>query len=191
MKYKCKYLFLILIISLVSASLACKLPFNSQPADLQPELVPVTTEAAEELREEIEEAAKAFLAGKSFTLTINEAQATSMVNLELSSIGEPGVSNLQIFLRDGQIKVVGDLSQSGLSLPVSIAMRVYADQGSIAYEIVEAKAGPFDLPDSITQELKSQLDQIILAQLNPGSSDFVIESITITDGIMTILGHAR
>ena len=114
-----------------------------------------------------------------------------MANLELSSMGEPGVSNLQIYLRDGQIKVSGDVSQNGIVLPVSIAVLAYAEKGSLAYEILEAKAGPFTLPDTITQELKTQLDQIILAQLNPAPSDIIIESITITNGVMTITGNTR
>lgn len=191
MNIKRKYTFLLVMTSLLVASLACNLPGIKRPENITPEPLPVTTEAAEQLQEDIEEAAEALLEGKPFSLSITEAQATSMANQELQSMGESGVQNLQIYLRDGQIQVFGDVNRDGLVLPVSFAARVYAAQGSLAYEIVDASIGPFPIPQGLIDDLEAQLDRIILAQLSPTTSNVVIETINIQNGVMTITGHAR
>ena len=186
-----KYQLLLVLAILITASLACNLPGARRPKDTQPEPIAVTTEAAGQLEDNVEDAAGAVLGGAPFTLTIDEAQATSAVSLRLQSIQEPSVKDLQIYLRDGQIQVFGDVERDGLSLPVSFAARVIASQGSLAYEILDARVGPFPLPESFVDELEAQLDQFILNQLSPNMRDIVIEDITIAGGVMTITGHAR
>ena len=182
-----KTFLLLIMITLLAASLACNLPGVKRP---DPGL-PVTTEAAVELEQNIGEASEDFLNGKPFSLTVDETQATSLANLKLQSIQETRIQNLQIFLRDGQIQITGQASSDGFKLPVSLAVRVSAANGSIAYELLQAKVGPVSLPDSIMQEFEAQLDQIILNQLNPSATNVYIENITIANGVMTITGRAN
>ena len=186
-----KYQLLLILATLIFTSLACNLPGARGPKVTQPEPIAVTTEAASQLEDNVEEAAGAVLGGAPFTLTIDEAQATLAVSLKLQSIQEPSIKDLQIYLRDGQIQVFGDVVRDGLNLPVSFAARVFASQGSLAYEILDARVGPFPLPESFVDELEAQLDQFILNQLSPNMRDIVIEDITIAGGVMTITGHAR
>lgn len=190
-RFSATSLLLLVIATLLAASLACNLPGFRRSPGSQLEPLPVTTEAAGQLEDNIDAAADALLNGQPFTLTVDEAQLTSSVNLKLGSFQEAQVQNLQIYLRDGQVMIFGDAVRDGLNLPFSFAVRVFAANGSVAYEIVEAKIGPFPIPGSIMDELEAQLDQFILDQLGPDASGLVIEEITIANGLMTISGRAR
>ena len=185
-----KYLLIFALTVLITAALACSLPGARRPGQKQPEPLPVTTEEADQLEDNLEEAADAYLSGKPFTLSITETQVTSLVTLKLQSIGEKRLQNLQIYLRDGQIQIIGDALYEGISLPINIAARVSASQGSLALEILEARVGVFNVPESLLDQLQAQLDQIILEQLSPDVSKVVIEDISIANGVMTITGHA-
>jgi hypothetical protein len=181
----------LILAALIAASLACNMPGFRQSPDAQLDPIPVTTQAAGQLEDDIEGAAEDLLNGRPFTLTIHEAQLTSAANLELRALQEAQVQNLQIYLRDGQVKMFGDVIRDGLTLPFSISVRVYALNGNVAYEILDAKVGPIPLPQSILDELEAQLDQFILAQLGSGTAGVVIQQVSIANGVMTISGHAR
>ena len=191
MKTNRVHLLLLVLASLLISSLACNLPGIRRSADIQPEPLPVITEAAAQLEDNIEEAVDAVVSGAPFTLAIDEVQVTSAANLKLQSMPDAPVKNLQIYLRDGQIKVYGDVVRDGVTLPVTFIARVYAAQGSVAYEILDARLGPFPMPESFLDEMEAQVDQFILAQLSPNTSAIVIEHITIAGGVMTVTGHAR
>ena len=186
-----KYLLLIAFTVLITAALACNLPGALRRGQNQLEPIAVTTEEADQLEDNLEEVADAYDSGKPFTLTVTEAQATSLVTLKLQSIGETRLQNLQIYLRDGKIQVFGDALYEGMTLPINVAARVSASHGNLDLEISEAKVGFFDIPESMLDQFQSQLDQIILEQLSPDASDVVIEDISIANGVMTITGHAR
>lgn len=189
MLQKRKYLIILWVSVFIAASLACNLP--GLDSGNQPGSLPVSTQAAGQLEDNLGQAADALLDGKPFSLSITEVQATSIVNLKLQSMQENRLQNLQIYLRDGQIQIVGDATTDGITLPVKFAAEVYASQGSIAYNILDAQVGPFALPDSILDQLEAQLDQLILGQLNPSSSAVFIEEILIANGVITINGRAR
>lgn len=180
---------LLVLATLVAASLSCNLPGFKRPESSQPESPAISVEAADQLENNIEEAAEALIDGQPFTLTIDEAQLTSMANLKLASIQETPVRNLQIFLREGQIQVTGDAEREGITLPFSVTAQVFASQGSVAYQFVDARIGPFPVPEGILNELQAYLDQFILEQVNPNNTNIFIEEITIADGVMTISGH--
>ena len=182
----------LVIILLSSAGLACRISAAGQTGSQRPEPIPVTTEAAVQLEDSIEAAAKASAGGQPFVLQLTEAQLTSTANLELASMQEDRIKNVQIYLRDGQVDMYADLVQSGLTIPSNIKIAVYVyGEGQIGYNILSANMGPFPIPDSIIGQITDQLDQFLLTELNPASTGLIVDDIQIANGVITISAHNR
>lgn len=186
---KNKTLFIMLIISLVMVGLACRLPGGNANSSVT---IPVTTEAVDELEANLEQAAEALQSGEPFTLTITEAQLTSIASMELQAIEGAQIDNLQIYLQDGQIQAYGDVNQDGFTLPVGIGINLSTNaQGQIEYDVVQASIGPFPIPESALSQITDQMDQVIMQQIDPNHSYIFLDQITIANGVMTIIGHAQ
>ena len=131
---KRSFLLVLTIVVLMVASLACNLPLRGRET---PTPIPVNAASVEELATEVASAAAAAASGDSIVLEFTEEQLTSAAALELQSQGEARISDVQVFLRDGIIRITGTANQDGFDLPLSIALRVTADgQGLPRSEIV-------------------------------------------------------
>jgi uncharacterized protein YpmS len=185
---KRSFLLVLTIVVLVAASLACNLPLRGRET---PTPIPVKAASVEELATEVASAAAA-ASGDSIVLEFTEEQLTSAAALELQSQGEARISDVQVFLRDGIIRITGTANQDGFDLPLSIALRVTADgQGLPRSEIVEAKVGPLSLPQSMIDQFTAGFDQLLTTKFAEEAGDVVIDSISIEDGKMTIVAHRR
>ena len=186
---KRSFLLVLTIVVLVTASLACNLPLRGRKT---PTPIPVNPASVEELATQVAAAASAAVSGDSIVLEFTEEQLTSAAALELQSQGETRLSNLQVFLRDGMIRITGTANQDGFDLPLTITLKATADsQGLPHSEIVEAKVGPLSLPQSIMDQFTAGFDQLLTARFAQEAGDVVIDSITIEDGKMTIVAHRR
>lgn len=61
--------------------------------------------------------------------------------------------------------------------------------GQPQINVQAAKIGPLELPDSILEELTSQVDSAFMHNVRPRIKDIFVESILIADGLMTITGR--
>jgi len=99
---------------------------------------------------------------------------------------------VQIYLRDGLVRITGDVEQNNINLPLTIVLKLSVDgSGKPESEIVSASIGPFQIPDSYLDQLTSMMDAIIVTQILPANQKVVIEQITISDGQMFISGYSR
>jgi len=180
------------ILALVISILACNLPGRQNQAT--PESIPVSSQAVEDLATQIAGAAATAVSGGPIVLEMTEQQLTSAAALELQSQGETRVQDVEVRLREGQIIITGRANQDGFSLPFSATLRLTANaQGLPQTEIVKATIGPLPLPESMTSELTSRFNQMVLAEISSigNGSSVLIDSITITDGKITIVAHTR
>jgi uncharacterized protein YpmS len=184
--------FLLLVVTaLLGASLACNLPSRLEQAP-ENTPIPVTTEAVENLQNNVASAAATAQSGQPVTLTVTEAQLTSLVAFEAEKQSEKVFQDPQVLLRDGQVQVLGKVKQSGISLPLKIVLTISADaQGKPHYQVVSANLGPLPLPQAILDQLTAQLDQAMADQLNTASNNVFVEKIDIAGGVMTITGRTR
>jgi uncharacterized protein YpmS len=188
MKVRLPVIFILSI--LVTASLACY--FTGVRQEATPEPVPVTTEAVETLEENAQDAAKAFQDSGEINMEVTEEQLTSLVVFELQKQQDPVLQNPQVYLRDGQVQLRGDVQQGGITAPLEMNMTVSADaDGRPQYEVVSAKVGPFPLPQSILDQMTSQIDAVFASQFGEDVDKIYIEQITIADGRMNIQGRPR
>jgi uncharacterized protein YpmS len=193
MKTERKAYILLVLITLLLTSLSCnftKVMFQS----ISPTETPVTisTESAGTLATEVSSVISNAQTGESIVLEVTEEQLTSAATTELQASGENRIHNLQIHLRDGKMIITGDVSQGGLTLPLSVSLIFTIDtQGRPHSQVVEGSVGPFSLPDSYLTEITSQLDQALINQLNTDANSLVVDSITIADGRMMVLARKQ
>ena len=185
-------------VSLILASLACTF-YTGGPdySDLTP--IPVSTEAAQSLQDGIKKSIEDGLVSGVVTMTITEPQITSYLALRLQSDpslqqenSTPLITDPQVYLRDGQMKIYGKTQQGMFAANIGIIVNVGVDaEGKPKIEIASADFGPFPAPEGINETITAIIEQAYTGSFGPVATGIRIETITITDGIMTIVGQIR
>lgn len=181
-------LLVLAILSLIIASLACN--FRGSVSTPPPTPIPVSTQAVQEMATEVVSAATQVAAGQPVTLEFTEQELTSAATLEMQKQNDYQVQNIQVRLRNGMIQITGDVSQSGLNLPLAISLKVTPDANGVPKAtVVNAKVGPLPLPQNMTSEIEKNFNDTIESQLAAAGNNLRVDSITIADGKMTIQAH--
>ena len=191
MDIKRKPLILFTIFLLLIASLSCNLVNLSTGEEEDVfKYIPASTEEVENLEEGVQSAIATAQNGGPIQLVITEAQLTSLAVMQLQAPEGSRIDDIQVHLRDGQIRISGIVEQNGMDLPMSISLEVFVGPtGQLHSEVITATIGPFPLPESVLNQITAQLDQALSTQFI--ADDLVVDSVTIADGTMIILGHVR
>lgn len=196
MKLK-KYMFPIFLLTLIITSMACTI-FVGGPdySDLAP--IPVSTEAAESLKQEMKQAFEAGAQTGVVTLNITEPQITSVLAFRLLSDPnmqtdkKPIITDPQVYLRDGQMKIYGKSQQGMFTANIGVIVNMGVDElGKPKIEITSADFGPFPVPGGIKEALTAMIEEAYTGAIGPAATGLRIETITIADGIMTITGRIK
>jgi hypothetical protein len=187
----------IFLATLILASLACTM-FVGGPEydDLTP--IPVSTEAAQSLKDGIEKSLQDGLVSGVVTITVTEPQITSYLALRLQSDpnlqqdNKPLITEPQVHLRDGQMKIYGKTQQGVFVANIGIIVNIGADsEGKPKIEIESADFGPFPAPEGINDTITAIIEEAYTGSFGPVATGIRIETITIADGVMTITGRIR
>ena len=172
------------------AGLACNL-FPRVP-EVPQETIPVTTEAVENLKKELQDAAQAAQETGQISVEIDEAELTSLVAFELQDQASLPFNTPQVYLRDGVILVTGFVTQEDVSLPVSIVVGVSLDaQGMPDFVITAAQLGAVPLPEPMVSQFSDEMARAFNESIRPRLGNMIIEDITISDGKMKITGRTN
>lgn len=190
-----KFIFLLLL--LFASSLACTV-FVGGPdySDLEP--IPVSTEAAQSLKDGIKKSFEDGLLTGAVTITITEPQITSYLALRmqtdpnLQQDSQPLFAEPQVYLRDGQMKIYGKTRQGMFAANIGILVNVGVDElGKPKIEIASADFGPFPAPQGINDAITAMIEEAYTGPFGPVATGLRIETITIADGTMIITGRIR
>lgn len=189
--------FYIFLITLILASLACTLDTGGPDySDLDP--IPVSTEAAQSLKDGIQKSFEDGLQTGVVTITITEPQITSLVALRLQSDpnlqqdSKPLITDPQVYLRDGKMKIYGKTQQGIFTANIGIIINISVDEnGKPKVEIESADFGPFPAPEGLNETITAMIDEAFTGSFGPVLTGLRIETITIANGIMTITGRIR
>jgi hypothetical protein len=186
------------LLSLVVTSLACTI-FVGGPdySDLPP--IPVSTEAAESIKEELKRAFEAGLETGVVTINITEPQITSYLAARLQtdpslqqSDKKPLMTDPQVYLRDGQMQIYGKTRQGIFNANIGIIVTVGVDaNGQPLIEITSADFGPFPAPKGLKDAITAMVREAYTGSLGPVATGLRIETISIANGVMTISGRIR
>lgn len=160
--------------------------------DFPDETIPVSAEAVESLRTQIEAAALAGAETGVITLQITEEQLTSYITFRLTGQENPVLTNPQVFLRDGQMQVYGKVERGVFIANTLVTLNVSVDElGEPRIEIATADFGPFPAPEGLKQSLTAIITEAYTGSLGPVATGFRLERIDIANGLMTVTGRIR
>lgn len=154
--------------------------------------IPVSTEAVESLKAQIEAAMLAGAQSGTITLQITEEQITSYIASRLAAQEKPVLQDPQVYLRDGQMQLYGKLERGYFIANVLVALNVGVDeQGQPKIEIASADFGPLPAPEGVRESLTALITEAYTGSLGPVATGFRIESISIANSLMTVTGRIK
>jgi len=177
------------VFALALAVLACTM--NIGGPDYPTPAIPVSTEAVAELQSSMETAVAAAASGQ-ITLTFTEPQLTSYLYYKLQAQSQPLITNPQVYLRDGQLQVYGTASKSYFEATARIILSAGVDeQGQLKIELSSADFGPLPVPNGLKEIITTTIQEAYTGALGPVATGFRLQSVTIADSTMTIVGQTK
>jgi hypothetical protein len=183
---------------LVLTSLACTI-FVGGPdySSLPP--IPVSAEAAESIKAEIQRAIEAAAQTGVITVNLTEPQITSYLAARLQtdpslqqSDKKPLITDPQVYLRDGQMQIYGKTQQGMLTANIGIIVNMGVDvNGQPQIDVVSADFGPFPAPEGLKDAITAMVREAYTGSLGPVATGLRIETISIANGVMTVTGRVR
>jgi hypothetical protein len=196
--HKKQLAFPVLLLMLVLSSLACTI-FVGGPdySSLPP--IPVSSEAAQSIKDELKRAFEAGAQTGVVTINFTEPQLTSYLAERMQtdpslqqSDKKPLITDPQVYLRDGQMQIYGKTQQGIFTANIGIIVKVGVDaDGQPLIEIASADFGPFPAPEGLKSALTAMIKEAYTGSLGPVATGLRIESISIANGIMTISGRIK
>lgn len=128
-----------------------------------------------------------------FSVTITEGQITDFINRKNAENQSAAVSDIQVFLRDGQIQVIGQTeNNSGNATTLQLVATVLvAEDGKLQIKITSAQLGNLPIPTQLLDSLTKSINDALNGQSTTGTERLQIESIVIAEGYMTITGKIK
>ena len=192
------YIFPLFLLSLVLTSLACVV-FVGGPdySNLPP--IPVSAEAAESIKAEIQRAVEAAADTGVITVNLTEPQITSYLAARLQtdpslqqSDKKPLITDPQVYLRDGQMQIYGKTQQGIFTANIGILVNMGVDaNGQPQIDVASADFGPFPAPEGLKEAITAMVKEAYTGSLGPVATGLRIESISIANGVMTVTGRIR
>jgi hypothetical protein len=171
-------------------SLACTI-FVGGPDYPEPP-IPVSTEAATSLKDEIKAAVTAGALTGQVTLIMSEVQLTSYLASRIANDPTPMFTDPQVFLRDGQMRIFGKTQQGYFAANIRLVLTVGPDsKGNPELQLSAADFGPFPSPEGLNKAITAIIEEAYTGALGPVATGFRITAITIKDGLMMIIGNIR
>jgi len=160
--------------------------------------VPVSTEYAQSIQDEVQRAFQAGAQTGTITLNLTEQQLTSYIAEKLQTDprlqrnGQPLLTDPQVYLRDGQMKIYGKSQQGPFAANIGIVINVGVDEnGQPKVEIASADFGPLPAPEGLRDSVAAMIREAYMGSLGPVATGLRIETIQIADGVMTVSGHVK
>ena len=180
----------LVVLALMLATLACMINIGG-PAYPTP-AIPISTEAVGSLDQAIQTAVAAGAGSGEVTLVISETQLTSYLAFKLQQQSSPFITNPQVYLREGQIRIYGTARQGNFQVTVNFILTAGVDeQGQLTIVLTSADFGPLPVPDGLKEAVTAIIKEAYAGSLGPVATGFRLESITVADGRMTIVGRTK
>jgi len=178
------------VCTLALAVLACIVNIGG-PAYPTPAII-VSTEAVGELQSTLEAAVAAGADSGQVTLIITEPQLTSYLAYRLQTQTEPFITNPQVYLRDGQIRLYGTATQGYFQATAGVVLTAGVDeQGQLKIGLTSADFGPLPVPSGLLEVITAAIKEAYTGALGPVATGFRLENITVNNGTMTIVGRTK
>jgi len=181
---------LLFLAALTLSMLACSI-FVGGP-DYPEQTIPVSAEAVQGLKAQVEAVAQAGAQNGEITLQITEEQITSYIAFRMAGQQNPAFHDPQVFLRDEQMQIYGKVERGYFNANVLVVLAVGIDElGQPKIEIASADFGPFPAPEGLKESLTALIAEAYTGSLGPVATGFRLENISIANGLMTVTGRIK
>jgi hypothetical protein len=154
--------------------------------------IPVSTEAAGQLQSNLQTAVATGADSGQVTLVVTEQQVTSYLAAQLQNQAQPLFTDPQVYLRDGQIQIYGTATQGYLQVTIHIVISAGVDaQSQVLIDVSNADFGPMPVPVGLKDTVTSAIQEAYTGAIGPAATGFRLESITVSNGTMTIVGRTK
>lgn len=129
-----------------------------------------------------------------FSLTFTEAELTSAVQSAIAEAeaesGQPlPIEDVTVSVREGAIDVYGQAKIDPLTVNGMISVvPTLSDTGRIELEVIDVQFGAIELGDSMLNEIVESVEHSINQPLQASPSRITLDTITMTDGELTVSG---
>ena len=125
-------------------------------------------------------------------MQITENQLTSYLAFKLDSWTNPLITEPQVILRDSQMKVFGMVQRGIFTANISITAHVSVDKnGQPQFEITQTDLGPLPAPQRLNDAVSAFVSKAFTGSFGPIASGFLLDRISIADGIMAVSGRMK
>jgi hypothetical protein len=177
------------IVVITISSLACQVQVGGPEPPAR--IIPISQEAANSA-EQIWTSSIENSSSNSVAFTLSEDQITSYVAMQLQSNVNSAITEPQIFLDDGTISIFGKAEQGPFTANVHITLQPTTDDnGNLSFEIITADFGPMPVPSDILENFSSIINNVLNGSIIPGGSNFQIQNVFISSGMITIEGNLK
>ncbi|MBM3125592.1 MAG: hypothetical protein FJZ87_11080 [Chloroflexi bacterium] len=127
--------------------------------------------------------------GSLASVTLDEQQVTSWLDLSLKESPDLPLSEVQVYLRDGRIQIWGMVNGMTNSTSALIAGTLTLDlNGMPGVELESIQIGNQTVPDILLTQGEAWLNQLISQKINEQVPGLEIMNINISNGLITISG---
>lgn len=194
---KTKYALPFFLLTLLLTSLACNMNVGGPDYSALP-TVPVSTEYAQSIQQEVQRAFEEAAQTGTITLNLTEAQLTSYLadklqtDPRLQRNGQPLITEPQVYLQNGQMQIYGRSQQGMFTANIGIVVDVSVDaNGQPKIDIASADFGPLPAPEGLRDAVEAMVREAYVGSLGPIATGLRIETINIANGVMTVSGRVR
>jgi hypothetical protein len=154
--------------------------------------IPVSTQAVGDFQSAMLTAVAVGAESGQVTLVITEPQLTSYLVYRLQTQSQPLFTDPQVYLRNGEIQIYGTARQGYLEATIAIVVTAGVDeQGQLKIVLTSADFGPLPVPTGLKDAITASIQEAYTGAIGPAAIGFRLESITVTDGTMTIVGRTK
>jgi hypothetical protein len=194
---KTNYALPFFLLTILLTSLACTMNVGGPDYSSLP-TVPVSTEYAQSIQDEVQRAFQEGAQTGTITLNLTEQQLTSYIAEKLQTDprlqrnGQPLLTDPQVYLQDGQMKIYGKSQQGPFTANIGIVMNVGVDEnGQPKVDIASADFGPLPAPEGLRDTIAAMIREAYMGSLGPVATGLRVENIQIADGVMTVSGRIK
>lgn len=179
------------IATLVLASLSCTIFVGGPDYPAQP--IPASPDEVTNMQNQISDALAAGAESGVITLQITESQLTSYMTVKMQEKENPPFTDPQVVLQNGQMQIYGKINRGVFAANMLITMNVGVDPatGMPTITITAADFGPFPAPEGLNSAVSTVIQEAFTGSFGPVATGLRIESISIADGIMTLVGRIK
>ncbi len=174
--------------SLLLAALACGGPLAVGGPTPEYDPIPVSTESAESLTDKFE---SLNASTGEVTVSITESELTSFIAEKLATQPDSTLSNPQVYLRDGKIKMYATVTTSSFTANALIVLNAAVVDDQLTATIESADFGPVPVPNDLLASLTSTINDNLLSLANKLPADVRLKSIAIADGNLTLTADVK